>query len=129
MVAWVGSVRQECTFCTVLLGRWIFKNFKLEFLLNGKCPGYMYGLTRGFVVLKDSEKCIYTIKRNEIAKLHQSTTYHYQLSISYTSWLLFWWVLSFVISFKIHIDSPPPPCPPPPPINTLCKNDLHNCNN
>ena len=34
-VAWVGSVQPECT---IPLGTWNFRNFKLEFLLNGKFP-------------------------------------------------------------------------------------------
>ena len=34
-VAWVGSVQTECT---MPLGTWNFQSFKLEFLLNGKCP-------------------------------------------------------------------------------------------
>ena len=33
--AWVGSVQPECT---VPLGTWNFRNFKPEFLLNGKRP-------------------------------------------------------------------------------------------
>ena len=32
-VAWVGSVQPECT---APLGKWNFRNFKTEFLLNGK---------------------------------------------------------------------------------------------
>ena len=32
-VVWVGCVQPECT---VRLGTWNFRNFKLEFLLNGK---------------------------------------------------------------------------------------------
>ena len=35
-VAWVGAVQPECT---VPLGTWNFRNFKPEFLLNGKRPG------------------------------------------------------------------------------------------
>ena len=35
-VAWVGSVQPEYT---VPLGAWNFRNFKPEFLLNGKSPG------------------------------------------------------------------------------------------
>ena len=34
-VAWVGSVQPECT---VPLSTWSFRNFKPEFLLNGKRP-------------------------------------------------------------------------------------------
>ena len=34
-VAWVGSVQPECT---IPLGTWNFRNFKPEFLLNGKGP-------------------------------------------------------------------------------------------
>ena len=34
-VAWVGSVQPECT---VSLSTWSFRNFKTEFLLNGKRP-------------------------------------------------------------------------------------------
>ena len=34
-VAWVGSEQPECT---VPLGAWNFRNFKTEFLLNGKRP-------------------------------------------------------------------------------------------
>ena len=34
-VAWVGSVQPECT---VPLSTWILRNFKPEFLLNGKRP-------------------------------------------------------------------------------------------
>ena len=36
-VAWAGSMQPER--CTVLLGTWIFRNFKPEFLLNWKRPG------------------------------------------------------------------------------------------
>ena len=35
VVAWVGSVQPECT---VPLSAWSFRNFKPEFLLNGKRP-------------------------------------------------------------------------------------------
>ena len=43
-VAWVGSVQPECT---VPLGTWNFRNFKPEFLLNGKCPrGYLKSFFR-----------------------------------------------------------------------------------
>ena len=43
-VAWVGSVQPECT---VPLGTWNFRNFKPEFLINGKCPrGYLKSLFR-----------------------------------------------------------------------------------
>ena len=34
-VAWVGSEQPECT---VPLNTWNFRNFKTEFLLNGKLP-------------------------------------------------------------------------------------------
>ena len=36
-VGWVNSVQPECT---VPLGKWDFRNFKPEFLLNGKCPSF-----------------------------------------------------------------------------------------
>ena len=39
-VAWVRSVQSEYT---VPLGTWNFRNFKPEFLLNGKCPGSKFG--------------------------------------------------------------------------------------
>ena len=36
-VAWVGSEQPECT---VPLNTWNFRNFKTEFLLNGKLPTF-----------------------------------------------------------------------------------------
>ena len=42
-VAWVGSVQPECT---VPLSTWSFRNFKPEFLLNGKRPKSMHRLTQ-----------------------------------------------------------------------------------
>ena len=39
-VAWVRSVQSEFT---VPLGTWNFRNFKPEFLLNGKRPGSKFG--------------------------------------------------------------------------------------
>ena len=39
IVAWVRSVQPECT---VPLGTWNFRNFKPDFLLNGKRPNFQF---------------------------------------------------------------------------------------